>query len=494
MVVAAEGERPVRWVHSSEIADIGPLLQGGELLLTTGLGLAGLSPAEHTRYITDLARRGISGLILELGRTFSRVPTAMVDEARRCALPLIALHGVVPFVEITEAVHRLLVNRRLEVLDSADQMTRDLLDCMLDGGNLEQLVARVGQTTGSDVWLITDSGAIVAATRAAEPPSGGASADIRLRERRWGEIVLDRVATPGVSAMLTRAAVAVGLELLRLGEPREVDDSPVSRFLVDLVGGRAMSLEEFRARAEMAGLEPGRTLARRVVSIGLSGEARRVGHVVAEQIRREFAGSVVGIVSDREVLAVIPTAATDRQLRARLETVDEEFSRQVTLPGTARLTTIIASRAVAQLDTLPTLLDGLSEIRTLSGRLGESSRVLLASDVGVQRLLAHMTDDVLLADFIDEQLGALAAADKSGSLLLTLELFLESGRNKAATARRLGIRRQSVYHRLNRISTLVRQPLEGRESLMPLELAIVARRVRGAGLAASARGAARRQG
>jgi purine catabolism regulator len=41
-VLAGHGalDREVRWVHSSEIYEIAPLLSGGELLLTTGLGLA----------------------------------------------------------------------------------------------------------------------------------------------------------------------------------------------------------------------------------------------------------------------------------------------------------------------------------------------------------------------------------------------------------------------------------------------------------------------
>ena len=33
----------IRWVHSSEVYEMGSLLQGGELLLTTGLGLHGHS-------------------------------------------------------------------------------------------------------------------------------------------------------------------------------------------------------------------------------------------------------------------------------------------------------------------------------------------------------------------------------------------------------------------------------------------------------------------
>ena len=41
-LVAGEAglDRPVRWVHISEIADPTPWLSGGELLLTTGMNLA----------------------------------------------------------------------------------------------------------------------------------------------------------------------------------------------------------------------------------------------------------------------------------------------------------------------------------------------------------------------------------------------------------------------------------------------------------------------
>jgi purine catabolism regulator len=43
--------RPVRWVHTSELDDPTPYLEGGELLLTTGLKL-GPSADELRSYVT----------------------------------------------------------------------------------------------------------------------------------------------------------------------------------------------------------------------------------------------------------------------------------------------------------------------------------------------------------------------------------------------------------------------------------------------------------
>ncbi|MGW0583234.1 PucR family transcriptional regulator ligand-binding domain-containing protein, partial [Streptomyces sp. NPDC002920] len=38
---AAQLDRPVRWVHVAEAADVGVMLSGGEMVLTTGVLLAG---------------------------------------------------------------------------------------------------------------------------------------------------------------------------------------------------------------------------------------------------------------------------------------------------------------------------------------------------------------------------------------------------------------------------------------------------------------------
>lgn len=106
-------DRPVRWVHSSEIYEIGPLLSGGELLLTTGLGLAGADAGARRHYVRELAERGVAGIAVELGRTLLEMPYELVDESRRRGLPLVALRAVVPFIRIAEAANTAIVTQSL---------------------------------------------------------------------------------------------------------------------------------------------------------------------------------------------------------------------------------------------------------------------------------------------------------------------------------------------------------------------------------------------
>jgi purine catabolism regulator len=83
VIAGAEGlRRPVRWVHIAEGPDIAHLLKGGELLLTTGVGLAGDAHLQR-RYIRELVDGGVVGLVIEMGRIFTEPPPAMVEEVRR---------------------------------------------------------------------------------------------------------------------------------------------------------------------------------------------------------------------------------------------------------------------------------------------------------------------------------------------------------------------------------------------------------------------------
>ena len=82
-VLTGDLDVAVRWVHTSEIFEIGSLLEGGELLLTTGLGLVREPPNRLAEYVKSLAERRVAGLVLELGRPFSLVPEVMVESARK---------------------------------------------------------------------------------------------------------------------------------------------------------------------------------------------------------------------------------------------------------------------------------------------------------------------------------------------------------------------------------------------------------------------------
>jgi purine catabolism regulator len=115
-------------------------------------------------------------------------------------------------------------------------------------------------------------------------------------------------------------------------------------------------------------------------------------------------------------------------------------------------------------------------------------RTLLASDLGVHRLLGRFAADPELAAFVDEQLGPLLDHDaaRGRELVRTLDTLLACGLSKAATARALGIRRQTLYQRLATVSALLGGlDLTSRERRTAIDLALVGWRLRTAAVPAT---------
>ena len=103
----------VRWVHALELTDIGRLLRGGELVLSTGIALPDAAD-ELASYVSSLAEVGVAGLAVELGRRYTvGLPAALVAAAEAQSVPLIELRREVAFIEITEAVHTRIIDELL---------------------------------------------------------------------------------------------------------------------------------------------------------------------------------------------------------------------------------------------------------------------------------------------------------------------------------------------------------------------------------------------
>ncbi|OKI50309.1 PucR family transcriptional regulator [Micromonospora sp. CB01531] len=146
-------DRPVRWVHVAEVPDIATLLGGGELVLTTGIGL----PADDAglrAFIGDLADVGVSGLVVELGRRYiSGVPRVMAAAAERRGLPLVELRRATPFVRITEAVHALIVDAQLTELRATEEIHQRFTELSVEGAGPEEVVRQAAELSGCPVVL-----------------------------------------------------------------------------------------------------------------------------------------------------------------------------------------------------------------------------------------------------------------------------------------------------------------------------------------------------
>ncbi|HWH96426.1 MAG TPA: PucR family transcriptional regulator ligand-binding domain-containing protein, partial [Baekduia sp.] len=145
--------RPIRWVHAGEVPNMASLLRGGELLLTTGMGI-GARTADQRRFVAELAARQVAALVIELGHTYpDRLPPALVAAAERHGLPLVELHAGVPFVAVTEAIHTEIVNHHYDLLRRAEDLQERFTGLMLQGGGIPGVLALLAEAVANPVFL-----------------------------------------------------------------------------------------------------------------------------------------------------------------------------------------------------------------------------------------------------------------------------------------------------------------------------------------------------
>ena len=146
-------DRPVRWVHSAEVPDIATLLRGGELVLTTGIGLPP-DDAGLRAFIATLVDVRVAGLIVELGRRFvDTLPRVMIAAAVKHGLPLIELRKPTAFVRITESVHALIVDAQLAELRATEEIHQRFTELSVEGADAADVVAQAAVLAGAPIVL-----------------------------------------------------------------------------------------------------------------------------------------------------------------------------------------------------------------------------------------------------------------------------------------------------------------------------------------------------
>ncbi|MGW2542001.1 PucR family transcriptional regulator ligand-binding domain-containing protein, partial [Kitasatospora sp. NPDC001574] len=337
---AAHLERPVRWVHVSELPDVAGVLQGGELVLSTGIAL----PEDReglARYVRDLADVGVAGLVIEFGRRyFDTLPRALVHAAEQRGLPLIALRRELRFVAVTEAVHALVVNAQLEQLRTSEAIHQVFNELVVEGAEPVEVVRQVARIAGAPVvlenlahqvlthdpagrpeadlledWERRSRGVRPPGRTGHDPRSGWLVTTVGARGQDWGRLVL--VQDPGPlpddgphpnTMLLERGASALALNRLVVRD-RESLERQTHRTLLSGILTHALTVSEVALRAQ---------------ALGVPLESRRLVGVVLRQRRGPIPAALEAQARLRDFTELAASAVRACRLSALVGALDDE--------------------------------------------------------------------------------------------------------------------------------------------------------------------------
>ena len=118
LVAGVPAREPLTWAHASDLVDPTPWLTGGELVLTTGIGLPRAGGEQHA-YVGRLADAGVAGLGFGVGVRYAAIPAPIVAACSERKFPLLEVPFPTPFIAITQAVARRIAQQEVASLQQA---------------------------------------------------------------------------------------------------------------------------------------------------------------------------------------------------------------------------------------------------------------------------------------------------------------------------------------------------------------------------------------
>ncbi|GMA97322.1 PucR family transcriptional regulator [Pelosinus sp. IPA-1] len=131
-------DRLVRWVHFIDLPDVIPWVQGGELLIITGIGLNG-DENKLKEIVQGIIKKKLAGLIVNVGPYIKKVPTEVISLADQAGFPIFELPWEVKLIEVTKEICGHIVMKQTEQRSVKDFLEQLLL-CPLE--NPEVLIQR----------------------------------------------------------------------------------------------------------------------------------------------------------------------------------------------------------------------------------------------------------------------------------------------------------------------------------------------------------------
>jgi len=489
-LVAGEAsvDRPIRWVHASELEDPTPWLKGGELLLTTGRGI-GSTPAKHRAYVTRLADAGLAGLGFGLGFGYERIPKALVTAAEQAGFPLFEVPYPVPFIAITEAVSTRLIAEQYDTLQRAVEAEHVLTRSVMEGGGVEGIATSLAKVTGGWALLLDLHGVPLAATSPAA----------RQRAQRvWDELRTSRPDGTGFSLTLVDRGHHIWVQpvgaqgrveaFLAVGKPdapsqldRIVAGHALSLFAIELAKSRAVAEAERRLQGDffdalasgtMPPQEAIRGLARfgfdrssTVVVVAIEGGAQGVEDLAyATEDHLSRAGGPYLISRNEAAVHVLLPSEPPPELGALRGAIAERL-------GPVRLG---SGGAVAADQVDRSLREARYALQVCRLEGWDSAGF---EDLGTYRLLLSMAEPDALRAFADAMLGPLDAYDREqgGELTSSLRAFLQHNARWETAAAELFVHRHTLRYRMRKVEELTGRDLSSSFDRMEFWLALRAR-------------------
>lgn len=534
VVAGGDGlDRLVELTNVMEVPDILPWVRPRELLLTTAYPLRD-RPEEITNLLASLDESGVSAICIKPGRYLEEIPVSAIDEANRLALPLIHLGDGVGFDEIMHEVLSQNLDRRAELIRKTEQTLRELVDVVINDGDLDDVCQMLAERIGVAAAVTTLDGRVrclrthstLSEAEAEADISKPASADVEgevaslvcfdksgrfrvedepsglkrsgsSRNKKtytWGNCrieggdkTLGRIVAFGEAALnaadfrlIEQAAAAAALVITREKAITAVESKYRTDFVLEVLRGHIASTDRVLSHAESLGWDLARPI--NVAVAEVDSESDQTDAENKRTMQSLFADAWTKVVSQADPAAAVVGSGDQVILLLAAESADEITARLRSFitdvrgygGGGRRQFSVGISKPAADISGLAAAYQEAMRALEVGRQLERGQGLSHYDSLGVYRLLLQVTKKEDLRSFAREVLGPLAgdAKEENEGLRTTLQALLDHNLNVAETARSLYFHYNTLRYRITKLEHMVGPFTEDPNLRLSLALAL----------------------
>ncbi len=443
------------WVAVTEQEDPQRFLSGGELVLTTGVRLK--AAADQRRFVRQVQRTGAVGIGFGTGLSHDAVPPALIAEANRWGLPVVAVPYETPFIAIGKLVAEAQAADHVAKLERLIAGHQVLARALLTGGGLAELLKHLGSMLRTEISLTQFTAELYRSRPGGPPPTAEAWTSYPVPTGRRDACTLWVKQPFEDTGIVGYAQNLISVELNNMVKQRQAERALAGQVFEDVIHG---TLETSEATRRLAGVGIDSTRKNVVLLVESAAHFNQVGSASLPPALAKAVSAVVG----KDLIAVIPDDGSGAPALAR--SLSDHFAESG----------IHATVGIGGAYTKPNGLRwSYFEARDAARHglpVNEPERLSLTS-------LLLASEDVPLVDMANESLNPLRAFDAAhgSELLATLESYLNNNGSVAAVAEELTLHRNTVRYRLAQVTELTGYDPAQTQDRVQLWLALAVQRL-----------------
>ncbi|WP_223590478.1 PucR family transcriptional regulator [Neobacillus bataviensis] len=488
----------VKWVHVVEATSIRNLLNGHELILSTGVAWKD-NVDLFISMVKQFYKNNAAGLCIEIGTYVSEIPAEVIEFANENQFPIIIFEEEVPFVEITQDIHSVIINQQYQKIADLEDYSQSLNKRLLTIETYEDILQFI--FSALDVQIIfrmknkdyefvpeinrTDEAIILSKIDVAKqnPSQQIAISPIFLFGQEYAELIIYSKDIP-ISEydllILDRTGTALAQHLLRdlyVEEKKRVEEF---EWLHGWLEGEH-SIEGIQEYLIENGIKTKTSDVVVLITKLFPIKDKSINDVTYLKLlfRSVFEqnGFVVFSVEKRnEITFILLNSRAKKNLKERIKKAvdslqESEFIRKQSSAGFI----IAAGKFTESLRDVHKSYQTAKETIRIQQKMTNKQIYHFYEDLHLYRLISQMSKYTDLQELASEYLYPVIQYDQkyNGKLLETLKAYLECNGSKQETSNKLFIVRQTLYHRLQKLENLLGEDFMDHEKRVAIEFMLL---------------------